>query len=94
MGAAVHTLAQALPRRDRWVIMLVVVALAALILGFAASAPAFDARGPGMPGDATTGLAATAAGAHDPMTTIDGPTGASDDTSDQDRQTHTTEIER
>jgi len=30
------------PRRDRWVVALVVTALLALILGFAASAPAFD----------------------------------------------------
>lgn len=39
MSAAARTL----PRRDRWVIVLVAIALAALILGFAASAPAFEA---------------------------------------------------
>lgn len=34
----------ALPRRDRWVVIAVMLALAALIVGFAASAPAFSSR--------------------------------------------------
>ena len=62
--------ALALPRRDRWVITLVVMLLGALIMGFAASAPAFEAWGSGnagQPGEAGATIedatpAATAAG--------------------------------